>query len=60
MYIIEFDDLEVSKDLHDPTKRIGKYYIMEKQVAQELIQKQVANLQKLLKTDYPKQPSVLT
>jgi FAD/FMN-containing dehydrogenase/Fe-S oxidoreductase len=54
MYIIEFDDLEVRPDLRDPAKRIGRVVIMEKQVAEELIQKQVVDLQNMLKKDYAK------
>jgi FAD/FMN-containing dehydrogenase/Fe-S oxidoreductase len=54
MYIIEFDDLEISTDPHDPTKRIGHVCIGEKQIAGEVIQRQVENLRKLLDIDYPK------
>jgi len=52
MYLIEFDDLEVKPGGYDPSKRIGQVRIMEKQVATELIQKQVVDLQKMLKNDY--------
>ncbi|TRZ53839.1 DUF4147 domain-containing protein, partial [bacterium] len=54
MYIVEFDDLDVKPDPRDPTRRIGQVRIIEKQVAAEIIQRQVDALQKLLKTDYPK------
>ena len=52
MYIIEFDDLEVKPDSLDPTKRIGKVHVMEKQAAAQLIQRQCDNLKKLLEKDY--------
>ncbi len=54
MYIIEFDDLEVNPDPHDPARRIGQVRIMEKQAAAELIERQVNALQELLERDYPK------
>ncbi len=54
MYLIEFDDIEIKPDPQDPARRIGQVRIMEKQAAADLIQRQVAALQKLLETDYPK------
>jgi glycerate-2-kinase/FAD/FMN-containing dehydrogenase/Fe-S oxidoreductase len=54
MYIVEFDDLEVKSDPRDPARRIGQVRVMEKQVAADLIRRQVDALQKLLETDYPK------
>ncbi len=52
MYIVEFDDLEVTSDPRDPARRIGQVRIMEKQAAADLIQRQVDALQKLLEKDY--------
>jgi len=52
LYIIEFDDLEVAADPNDPARRIGKVGIMEKESAAKLIEKQVADLKKLLETKY--------
>ena len=53
MFIVEFDDLEVSADPVDPARRIGKVRVMEKQAASALIEKQVAALKQLLEKDYP-------
>jgi glycerate-2-kinase/FAD/FMN-containing dehydrogenase/Fe-S oxidoreductase len=52
MYIIEFDDLEVQPDEHDPARRIAAVRIMEKNAAAALISSQVKALQKLLETQY--------
>ena len=57
MYLIEFDDVEVKADPHDPTRRIGKIRIMDKAKAAALIQNQVEALKKVLE-DIPT-PSVL-
>jgi FAD/FMN-containing dehydrogenase/Fe-S oxidoreductase len=53
MYLIEFDDLEVTSDRHDPAKRIGKVAIMDEGRAAEFIQRQVEDLKKIL-DEYPK------
>ena len=52
MFIIEFDDLQVNSDPLDPTRRIGRVHVMEKQAATELIERNVDSLQKLLETGY--------
>ena len=48
MYLIEFDDVDVKPDPHDPAKRIGKIGIMDKGQAAALIQNQVEALKKIL------------
>ncbi len=53
MYIIEFDDVEVKPDPHDPARRIGQVSVMDEKTATKLIQNQVEALRKLLKEDYP-------
>jgi len=53
MYLIEFDDLEVTPDPHDPAGRIGQVRVMDKQPAAKLIQKQVESLRGLLAEKYP-------
>ena len=47
-YLIEFDDVEVTPDPDDPTRRIGKISIMDKAKAATLIQSQVEALTKVL------------
>jgi glycerate-2-kinase/FAD/FMN-containing dehydrogenase/Fe-S oxidoreductase len=54
MYLIEFDDVEVRPDPHDPARRIGQVRIRDKQTAARLIQSQVEALKKLLEEEYPK------
>jgi glycerate-2-kinase/FAD/FMN-containing dehydrogenase/Fe-S oxidoreductase len=54
MYLIEFDDVEVKPDPHDPARRIGRVRIMDKQAAADLIQSQVEALRKLLEEEYSK------
>lgn len=54
MYLIEFDDVEVTPDPKDPTRRLGRVRIMEKQAAAALIEKQVAALRSLLEREYPR------
>jgi FAD/FMN-containing dehydrogenase/Fe-S oxidoreductase len=53
MYLIEFDDLEVNPDPRNPAGRIGQVHVMNKQVADELIHKQVQALRRLLSERYP-------
>ena len=53
MYLIEFDDIEVKPDPHDPAKRIGRVRITDRQTAANLIQSQVEALKKILE-GYPK------
>jgi FAD/FMN-containing dehydrogenase/Fe-S oxidoreductase len=48
MYLIEFDDVDVKPDPHDPARRIGKIGIMDKGQAAALIQNQVEALKKIL------------
>jgi FAD/FMN-containing dehydrogenase/Fe-S oxidoreductase len=48
MYLIEFDDVEVTADPRDPSNRIGKIGIMDKAQAAALIQSQVEALKKVL------------
>ena len=48
MYLIEFDDVHVKPDPHDPARRIGKIGIMDKGQAAALIQSQVEALKKIL------------
>jgi len=48
MYLIEFDDVDVKPDPHDPAKRIGKIGIMDKGQAAALIQNQVEALKTIL------------
>lgn len=52
MYLIEFDDIEVKPDPHDPAKRIGRIQIMERRSAASLIESQVEALKKILE-GYP-------
>ena len=53
MYIIEFDDVEVKADPHDPARRIGQVSLMDEQTATDLIESQVQSLKELLEKGYP-------
>jgi FAD/FMN-containing dehydrogenase/Fe-S oxidoreductase len=53
MYIIEFDDVEVKADPHDPARRIGQVSLMDEQTATGLIESQVESLKELLEKEYP-------
>ena len=52
MYIIEFDDVEVKPDPHDPAKRIGQVSLMDEGTATGLIESQVESLKGLLEKEY--------
>jgi FAD/FMN-containing dehydrogenase/Fe-S oxidoreductase len=52
MYLIEFDDVEVGPDPHDPARRIGRVRIMDQGKAAPLIESQVEALKKILE-GYP-------